>query len=132
MNLSHIVLLASKAENSMGERISTALLNTAMGITIVFLVLILISFIISCFRFIHKLEMKLQGKKEAKNSSVQVDAVIQQIARQEEALMDDLELVAVITAAIHSYEEASGNPIPANGLYVRSIKKVNRTKWRNA
>ena len=50
----------------------------------------------------------------------------------EENLANDLELVAVITAAIHAYEEAQGNPVPTNGLYVRSIRKVNRSKWFNA
>ena len=51
---------------------------------------------------------------------------------EEEELSDDLELVAVITAAIHSYEEAQGNVVPPNGLMVRSIKKVNRSRWQNA
>lgn len=135
MGLNHIVLLVAH-EKTMSERIETALLNTVMGIVIVFVVLLLISAIISCFRFIHQFELKMQRRKEEKvqkESAAQIDNVIETITQhEEEELRDDLELVAVITAAIHAYEEASGNDIPANGLFVRSIKKVNKAKWLNA
>ena len=47
-----------------------------------------------------------------------------------ENLADDLELVAVITAAIHAYEEAQGNAV-SGGLVVRSIRKRN-VRWQNA
>ena len=43
---------------------------------------------------------------------------------------DDLELIAVITAAIHAYEEAQGNAVEGD-LVVRSIKKRNN-RWQNA
>ena len=43
---------------------------------------------------------------------------------------DDLELIAVITAAIHAYEEAQGNVVEGD-LIVRSIKKRNN-RWQNA
>ena len=44
-----------------------------------------------------------------------------------EELSDDLELVAVIAAAIASYEGTS-----TDGFVVRSIRKANRNKWLNA
>jgi sodium pump decarboxylase gamma subunit len=136
MGLNQIVLLAAQVEDKakpMSERMGTALLNTVMGIGIVFLVLILISAIISCFSIINKIEKKLQSKKEQIDITPQVDVVMESITQQEEEeLADDLELVAVITSAIHAYEEACGHEVPANGLYVRSIKKVNKAKWLNA
>lgn len=42
----------------------TALLNTVMGMSIVFLVLWLISGIIGLFKYINKLEIYLKQKKE--------------------------------------------------------------------
>ena len=45
----------------------------------------------------------------------------------EENLVDDLELVAVISAAIAASENTS-----TDSFVVRSIKKVNRSKWQRA
>ena len=47
-------------------------------------------------------------------------------------LENDLELVAVITAAIEAYEESNGNTFSTNGLIVRSIRKVNKSSWKNS
>ena len=46
---------------------------------------------------------------------------------EEEELTDDLELVAVITAAIAASENTS-----ADGLVVRSIKRAPVSKWKRA
>ena len=127
MELNQIVLLATSVdEKSLGERMATAGLNTIMGITIVFLVLYLISLLISLLKYVNKLDAK--KPKEQENAPLPVS----NNNSGEENLANDLELVAVITAAIHAYEEAQGNPVPTNGLYVRSIRKVNRSKWFNA
>ena len=48
-------------------------------------------------------------------------------AVEEEELADDLELVAVITAAIAASENT-----PADGLVVRSIKRAPASKWKRA
>lgn len=53
----------------------------------------------------------------AEMSSVQAQSI--------ESELDDSELVAVITAAIHAYETAQGNSTAGN-LVVRSIKQRNR------
>ena len=45
----------------------------------------------------------------------------------EENLVDDLELVAVIAAAIAAYEGTS-----ADGLVVRSIRRAPGNKWKRA
>ena len=93
----------------------------------VFVVLILISLIISCFGFIPKLQAKLTGKpKKEEIKTAAVDNTIAQIIEKEE-LSDDLELVAVISAAIAASEGAAST----DGFVVRSIRRAG-SKWQNA
>ena len=91
----------------------------------VFVVLILISLIISCFSLISKLEGK--QKKEEPAAAVAASPVVEQTSAKEE-LSDDTELVAVIAAAIAAYEGAAST----DGFVVRSIRKSNKSKWQNA
>ena len=56
--------------------------------------------------------------------------VVDQIIEKEE-LADDSELVAVISAAIAAYEADNGSA-SSDGFVVRSIRKVNKSKWQNA
>ena len=114
---------------STGEIMMKALMNTVIGMGTVFVVLIIISLIISCFGFIPKIQAKFQKKPEAPAapSNVQADPVVTQIAEKEE-LSDDTELVAVIAAAIAAYE-GSGS---TDGFVVRSIRKSSKSKWQNA
>ena len=102
--------------------IGTALANTVMGISIVFLMLLLISFIISLLKLVNKIGAKKPAETPAAAPVVDTDG-------DEE---DDLELVAVITAAIYEYERAMGNDVAEGGLVVRSIRKINKSKWQNA
>ena len=76
------------------------------------------------FGIIYKLQNK--PKKEAETSKA-VDSTIAQIIENEE-LADDLELVAVIAAAIAAYEGASST----DGFVVRSIKRSSSNKWQKA
>ena len=92
----------------------------------VFCVLILISLIISLFGFIPKLQDKLSKKPVAAEAPKPVAAVAAPAAAEEE-LSDDLELVAVISAAIAAYEGTSS----ADGFVVRSIKRSGK-KWQSA
>ena len=113
---------------SLGEIMMKALMNTVIGMGTVFVVLILISLIISCFTLISKIEGR--KKKAAENpagANVQPAPAAVQPAAQEE-LSDDTELVAVIAAAIAAYE-GSGS---TDGFVVRSIRKSNKSKWQNA
>lgn len=56
--------------------------------------------------------------------------VFDQIAKsEEEELVNDSELVAVITAAIYA---SMGDAVPADGFVVRSIRKTNSKRWMNA
>lgn len=103
------------------EKMNKALVNTLIGMGTVFVVLIFISFIISLLKYVNKLEAK--GKKEDTTASQGVDNAIAQIVSNEEQEADDLELIAVITAAIAAYEGTS-----SDGLVVRSIRKVNNRR----
>lgn len=116
---------------SIEDAMAEAGVNTIIGITVVFLALLFISFIISLFKYINRFEQMLADKKagtapapKAIPASVPVPSI--EIV----PVTDDLELIAVITAAIHAYEEAQGNTVTGD-LVVRSIKKRNN-RWQNA
>ncbi len=112
--------------DSFGESMQKAGLNTLIGMGSVFAVLILISAIISCFSLIPKFQAKMAGKETAKATpaapkaeSTGVDKAVAQIVKQETAgnLVNDLELVAVIAAAIAASEGAA----TTDGFVVRSV-----------
>lgn len=105
-----------------GELMARAGLNTLLGMGTVFAVLILISLIISCFRFIPMIQEKFSKKAKAPVSAAPVQV---QETVQEEEIADDTELVAVIAAAIAAYEGTS-----TDGFRVRSIKRANTKKWQ--
>jgi len=108
---------------TMGQMMVKAALNTVIGMGTVFIVLILISFVISCFRFISKAQDAAAKRKEAKaaDKTGKVDADDQDAyagsidGAEEET--DDSELVAVIAAAIAASEGATST----DGFVVRSI-----------
>lgn len=110
-----------------GESMEKAALNTLLGMGTVFVVLILISAIISAFNLIPKIQAMF-AKKPAKEEerAAAVDNTIAQIIEKEE-LSDDLELVAVIAAAIAASEGAAS----ADGFVVRSIRRAGN-KWQKA
>ncbi len=117
--------ITTNVHYSTGEIMAKAGMNTVIGMGTVFVVLILISLIISCFSLISKLEGK--QKKEEPAAAVAASPVVEQTSAKEE-LSDDTELVAVIAAAIAAYEGAAST----DGFVVRSIRKSNKTKWQNA
>ena len=112
--------IAVNVSYSFGENMKKAGLNTLLGMGTVFIVLILISLIISAFGIIPKIQAASAKKKEAAKTPAAstVDQTIAQIVEKEE-LADDTELVAVIAAAIASYEGTS-----ADGFVVRSIRRA--------
>ncbi len=110
-----------------GENMQKAALNTLLGMGTVFVVLILICLIISCFNIIPKIQEKFSKKPaKAEVKGEAVDHTITQIMEKEE-LSDDLELVAVISAAIAASEGASST----DGFVVRSIRRAG-SKWQRA
>lgn len=91
----------------------TAGINTVMSMAIVFLVLIFIAVIIAQFKHIGN----AQNKKKEMEPVVEAVPAAPAVIEEEEDLTDDLELVAVITAAIAA---ASENEC-TDGLIIRSI-----------
>lgn len=110
-----------------GENMTKAALNTLMGMGTVFIVLIFISWLISCFRYIRQYEDKMNQKKTPAPLPVVAKAASDPSPAPAEDLTDDLELVAVITAAIAAFTGAS-----EDGLVVRSIKRAPASKWKKA
>ena len=118
------VSLTFSPEYTVGENMAKAGMNTLLGMGTVFLVLIFISILISCFKFISVFENKMKAKNTAPAPAA---APVAAPAAEEEELVDDLELVAVITAAIAASTNSS-----TDSLVVRSIKRAPGAKWKRA
>ena len=108
---------------SFGEKMEKAALNTLMGMGTVFLVLIFISILISCFKFISVFENKMKAKNAAPApAAAPVAAPAAAPARTAAPAAgnaaNDGELVAVITAAI-----AAATGVPADSVNIRSITR---------
>ncbi len=101
------------------ELMTNAALNTLLGMGTVFIVLILISLLIACFKYISVFEKKMAEKKAKKNPAPAVEAAVEAVPAVEEAKEDDCELIAVIAAAVAASEGAQGT----EGFVVRSIKR---------
>lgn len=102
------------AVQTLGEKMANAGLNTLMGMGVVFAVLILISLIIYGFKIFPYLEQKM--KKNDKATVPATSETVQEV--QPVAATDDLELVAVIAAAI-----AASTGTSTDDFVVRSIKR---------
>ena len=103
-----------------GETMTKAGLNTLMGMGTVFVVLILIAWLISLFNMIPKIQAAF-SKKDKKAEAASVDNAVAQIVENEAVQEeDDLELIAVIAAAIAASEGAAS----ADGYVVRSIRRI--------
>ena len=99
---------------TLGEKMANAGLNTLMGMGVVFTVLILISLIIYGFKIFPYLEQKKKKNEKAIVSAT--DENVQEIPAV--TATDDLELVAVIAAAI-----AASTGTSTDDFVVRSIKR---------
>ena len=121
-----VTAITTNVVYSFAENMEKAGLNTLLGMGTVFAVLILISLIIGCFGLIPKMQNMFNKKSKAEEKAEAVDNTIAQIIEKEE-LSDDLELVAVIAAAIAASEGAAST----DGFVVRSIKRAGN-KWQRA
>ena len=113
---------------SFGEILEKAGLNTVIGMGTVFVILIFISFVIALLPKFTGMIENIGKKKEApvvaEKAAPAAPAAVQKV---EEELADDLELVAVISAAIAAYTGTS-----SDGFVVRSIKRSTTNKWKKA
>lgn len=114
-------------DKSLGALLNTATVYTIIGVGTVFAVLIFISLLIACFKFIHKWETGHNARNAAPAPAPVTSAAPAPAlpAAAGPDLSDDAELVAVITAAIAAYEGTS-----SNGLVVRSIRRVQSSRRR--
>ena len=106
-------------------------MNTIIGMGTVFLVLIFISLVIYCFKFIPAIQKKFGRKKKSESTEPVAPVASEPMPaagpEPTEELADGTELVAAITAAICAYEGTS-----ADGFVVRSIRRADRTSWNRA
>lgn len=126
------IVLAANANTSNTSLLGKALLNTVIGMGIVFVVLIFISYIISLLKYIPKLIEKFTNNNNPDNIEPRQEPAIDHETSVKEtadsveiSMTDNAELVAVITAAIMASME---NDAPMDGLVVRSIRKINRSR----
>lgn len=109
------------AKYTTGEILTKAGLNTLLGMGTVFAVLIFLAFIIYLMKFIPMFMDKLQKKSTAAPATEAPAAPVAPVVVDE---TDDLELVAVISAAIAASEGTS-----TDGFVVRSIKRRTSNNW---
>lgn len=105
-----------------------AALNTVMGLGIVFLALFFLSWLIGKLHYIpDMIEARAKKNAPAQTPAPAAPAPAAAPAAEEEELVDDCELVAVIAAAIAAAENTS-----TDGFVVRSIRKANKKNWQRA
>ncbi len=101
---------------TIGEILSKAATNTLLGMGIVFAVLILISGIIYLFKYI--------PTGEGAAAAAKTPAAAKPSVKTEEDAGDDLQLIAVITAAIMASKGMTSGAEPGECPYiVRTIKR---------
>ena len=118
--------LSVDVQYGLGKTLQRAGLNTLMGIGTVFVMLVLLSLLISLFKFIPNPEAKKAAEAKAAKAAKEAEAAAIAAAapvQAEENLADDGELVAVIAAAIAAAEGTT-----TDGFVVRSIRKVKRNR----
>lgn len=110
-------------EYTIGEILTKAGLNTVLGMGTVFAVLIFIAFIISLLKYIPDMidRMTGKGKKVVADAPVAAPVAVAPVVAN---VNNDLELIAVITAAIAAAEGTT-----TDGFVVRSIKRRKSNKW---
>lgn len=119
---------------STGEIAEKAALNTLIGMGSVFVVLIILCFLISCFKYIHMAEEKAGKSKKSGEEKAAEPAPVSAPAAPAPvpaapvpAPAEDRQLVAVITAAV-----AVAMGTSSDGFVVRSIRRRSGNKWKKS
>lgn len=134
-DLRYITGISFAPEYTVTENLTKAFMNMLMGMGTVFVVLIFISWLISCFKYINVFENNRKKNEAAKAAPAPAAAPVPAPAAPApapavEEPADDSELIAVITAAIAAASANAGTPVPADGLVVRSIKRIPNRRWK--
>ena len=124
MTLLAMMPVLSGCASDLGSKMAKAGMNTVMGMGTVFIVLILFAFIISRFKYISVFEKWLnsRGHKDDVPKLQPMSPAAE--PEEDEEPADDLELVAVITAALAASLNTS-----TDKLIVRSIRRRNSNHW---
>ena len=124
-NKLYLESMTVNAKFSTAEILKKAGLNTVLGMGTVFAVLIFISLIISLFKYIPAIEAAFSRKKKKNVENAPVkETTAPEESVQSQDVTDDLELVAVIAAAIAAMEGTD-----TDGFVVRSIRRRPSNKW---
>ena len=120
-------------KETVSGNLRSAGINTVMGVGTVFVVLLFLVFVISLFKYVGKIgsgEEKKETEKKTPAAPAQpaAPAPAPAPAAVQETNMDDVEMALVLATAIAAYEDGNST----DGYVVRSIRKVNKSKWRNA
>ena len=120
------------AEMGTGEILKKAGLNTLLGMGPVFIVLIIIAFIISLFKYFPAIQEAFSKKDKKAASEPEKKQVAKPQTSVPEKTADDSELIAVITAAIAAArEEEKQDGTSTDGFIVRSIRRRPSNKWNS-
>jgi sodium pump decarboxylase gamma subunit len=98
------------------EEFIHGLMVTVIGMGVTFLALIVLSFILDVFRILAEGPSSKNEVEEIKQTTIIENEIYEEISNEE----DDLELIAVITAAIAASLETS-----TDQLRIRSFKRIN-------
>ncbi len=121
----YLETMTVNAQYSLPEILEKAGLNTLLGMGTVFVVLIFISLIISLFAYIPKLQAAFARKPKQPAAQEESAPAVGHTPEAVAEASDDLELVAVIAAAVAAAEGA-----PADGFVVRSIRRRPANRWK--
>ncbi|WMJ88302.1 OadG family protein [Anaerocolumna sp. MB42-C2] len=136
MSLLHLglykTMLAANTSVNFTDGIPQPIVNILAGIGMIAAAIIAIAGVISIFKYISNSGSNNQNRTSTNqnppaNTVKPVSTAVDEVAGKN--LINDSELVAVITAAIMA---SMGDEAPADGLIVRSIRKVNNKRWQNA
>ncbi|HCI74429.1 MAG TPA: hypothetical protein DHV42_07850 [Lachnospiraceae bacterium] len=121
----NLTLLNWEVKDSFRAQVGKAGMNTLIGLGTVFVVLLFLTFIIGQIHWIPDL-LARRNKKEAAPAPAPAPTPAPAVVEDEIEETDDLELIAVISAAIAASEQA-----PADGFVVRSIRRRGRkSNWK--
>ncbi len=108
------------------EILQTALYHALIGMGITFSLLILLIICISLFRFIPHIQSLFSKGEQKEKTDVKAETAEPVESDTSVDMTDDLELVAVITAAV----AAVMGTTDTNGFVVRSIRRKSANHWK--
>ena len=118
------------SQQTFGQKMAVAGGNTIIGLLVVFAVLILLSLIIYCFKFVNQAQLPPTKKAAPAPAKAAAPAPVKSAAPAAAPAApatpeNDPALIAVIAAAIAAAEDK-----PVEGFVVRSVRRIKTNKRR--